>query len=80
MARLIALVLFSILSFVARADAPATPVEYSQDWEGDEFEVLSGWLAYIDAFDPDCTTYPGLRLRLHHWCWTGGSCSRRYRL
>ena len=54
MARLIALVLFSILSFVARADAPATPVEYSQDWEGDEFEVLSGWLAYIDAFDPDC--------------------------
>ena len=56
MARLIALVLFSILSFVARADAPATPVEYSQDWEGDEFEVLSGWLAYIDAFDPDCTT------------------------
>ena len=57
MARLIALVLFSILSFTTRADAPATPVEYSQDWEGDEFEVLSGWLAYIDAFDPDCTTY-----------------------
>ena len=54
MARLIVLVMFSILSFVARADAPATPVEYSQDWEGDEFEVLSGWLAYIDAFDPDC--------------------------
>ena len=59
MARLIALVLFSILSFAARADAPATPVEYSQDWEGDEFEVLSGWLAYIDAFDPDCTTTRG---------------------
>ena len=56
MARLIALVLFSILSFATRADAPATPVEYSQDWEGDEFEVLSGWLAYIDAFDPDCVT------------------------
>ncbi len=59
MTRFVLLVMFSILSFFSRADAPATPVEYSQDWEGDEFEVLSGWLAYIDAFETDCVTTKG---------------------
>jgi len=57
MARLIVLAMFSILSFVARADAPATPVEYSQDWEGDETEALTGWNGYINVFEGDCSTY-----------------------
>jgi len=59
MARFSSFVILSILSALAQAEAPTNPVEYSQDWEGDEFEVLSGWLAYIDAFDLDCTTYRG---------------------
>jgi hypothetical protein len=59
MARFSIFVILSILSAVSQADTPATPVEYSQDWEGDEFEVLSGWLAYIDAFETDCVTTKG---------------------
>ena len=59
MARFSILVILSILSALSQADTPATPVEYSQDWEGDEFEVLSGWLAYIDAFETDCVTTKG---------------------
>jgi hypothetical protein len=56
MARFSIFVILSILSAVSQADTPTTPVEYSQDWEGDEFEVLTGWLAYIDAFETDCVT------------------------
>ena len=59
MARFSIFVILSILSAVSQADTPTTPVEYSQDWEGDEFEVLSGWLAYIDAFETDCVTTKG---------------------
>ena len=59
MARFSILVILCILSAVSQADTPTTPVEYSQDWEGDEFEVLSGWLAYIDAFETDCVTTKG---------------------
>ncbi|MDG1064987.1 MAG: hypothetical protein P8O91_02115 [Luminiphilus sp.] len=59
MARFSILVILSILSAVSQADTPTTPIEYSQDWEGDEFEVLSGWLAYIDAFETDCVTTKG---------------------
>ena len=59
MARFSIFVILSILSAVSQADTPATPVEYSQDWEGDEFEVLTGWLAYIDAFETDCVTTKG---------------------
>ena len=59
MARFSIFVILSILSAVSQADTPTTPVEYSQDWEGDEFEVLTGWLAYIDAFETDCVTTKG---------------------
>ena len=34
MARFSIFVILSILSAVSQADTPATPVEYSQDWEG----------------------------------------------
>ena len=43
---------------MASAD-PTTPIEYAQDWEGDPNEALGGWLAYIEAFDTDCSTYRG---------------------
>ena len=59
MARFSILVILSILSSLSQADTPTTPVEYSQDWEAGEVEVLNGWLAYINAFEADCTTYKG---------------------
>ena len=57
MARLSLLVVLSILSVTAKAEAPITPIEYSQDWEAGDLEVLTGWLAYINVFDSDCETY-----------------------
>ena len=59
MARFSILVILSIISALSQADTPATPIEYSQDWEAGEVEVLSGWKAYINAFEGDCTTYKG---------------------
>ena len=41
---------------MASAD-PTTPIEYAQDWEGDEAEALSGWLGYINVFGADCASY-----------------------
>jgi hypothetical protein len=57
MARFSILVILSILSAISQADTPITPIEYAQDWEGDETEVLSGWNGYINAFEGDCATY-----------------------
>ena len=57
MARLSLLIVLSILSVTAKAEVPITPIEYSQDWEAGDLEVLSGWLAYINVFDADCESY-----------------------
>jgi hypothetical protein len=36
---------------------PTAPIEYSQDWEGEQFLLLNDWLAYINVFEGDCETY-----------------------
>ena len=56
MARLSLLIVLSILSVTAKAEVPITPIEYSQDWEAGDLEVLTGWLGYINVFDADCET------------------------
>ena len=57
MARLSLLIVLSILSVTAKAEVPITPIEYSQDWEAGDLEVLTGWLGYINVFDSDCKTF-----------------------
>ena len=42
---------------VQTAAAPAQAIEYTQDWEGDEAEALSGWLGFINVFGADCASY-----------------------
>ena len=63
MARLNRLAILSLLTCCIYSPAyaqyaePTAPIEYSQDWEGEQFLLLNGWLGYINVFEDDCETY-----------------------